>query len=327
MEANGNNNTQHQKDQGESPASTPAPGTPSSPQDGSDRAQRAAERKARYEQRRAEYRQRRTDRVHKRQAKRTVKHAQDPRPSADDRPKGVRALKPSKREAIITLLVVVVIAVGLSVEGLTPVQAVGKAKDNVVLVVKDFKKKVKKAKEKREGHDKELYGDNTWRTVAMNAEYYFDVDAGWTDTVLAMIKVESDGDIYIDDQGDIMQTAEGDGSKYLYNGVPEKGVEAGTPEASIYAGVFELRECIRDFRKYMGRDPNPKDEDDVGLIAQGYNYGHAGWFRYCRNNGVDAWSLDASQDYQNQIGGVGTANHGGKVQQAWNQIREEKKKG
>lgn len=161
-----------------------------------------------------------------------------------------------------------------------------------------------------------------WSHIAREALNYYQLDESWYYLILAMIKVESNGNVGIDIREDIMQAWEGDGKSIVVGGVPQKGIEGGTPESSIYAGAFELSECAKDFTEAFGRPPRPDDRDDVGLLAQGYNYGHRGWFKYCAKRGIDTWSLDASSSYQSSIGGVGTAGHGGKVQAAWDQFRE-----
>lgn len=169
-------------------------------------------------------------------------------------------------------------------------------------------------------------GETKWdhyRHVAKNALDYYNLDKAWTNVILAMIRVESNGNENIDNQSDIMQTAEGDGKGVLYNGVPGKGVRAGTPEASIYAGVLEFSHCIGDFEKYLGRTPSPTDENDIALLTQGYNYGHQGWFSWLKNNGITTWDLDNSQMYQNRIDGLGTANHGKKCKAAYEDFVEE----
>lgn len=163
-------------------------------------------------------------------------------------------------------------------------------------------------------------GREHWTHVAKEALAYYDLDQDWYSLILAMIKVESGGDVAIDVREDIMQAWEGDGKKIISQGVAQKGIRGGTPEASIYAGCYELSLCIADYKKYLGREPRVGDLDDVGLLAQGYNYGHRGWFKWCGKNGITSWSLGDSQAYQNSIGGIGTASHGGKVQKAYGQF-------
>ncbi len=163
-------------------------------------------------------------------------------------------------------------------------------------------------------------GREHWTHIAKEALSYYDLDSDWYVLILAMIKVESGGDVAIDVREDIMQAWEGDGRKIIAQGVANKGIRGGTPEASIYAGCYELSLCIADYKKYFGRDPRPGDIDDIGLLAQGYNYGHQGWFKWCARNGITSWNLGDSQAYQNRIGGIGTASHGGKVQKAYAQF-------
>lgn len=163
-----------------------------------------------------------------------------------------------------------------------------------------------------------LKGETKWdhfRHVAQDALKHFGLDTAWSNTVLAMIRIESDGDIYVDDLQDIMQAKEGE-TDIVTDGIPGK-CRGGTPESSIYAGVCELSHCISDFKEFLGRDPSPTNESDIALLTQGYNYGHRGWFTYLGNNGITEWSLEASEAYQSSVGGIGTANHGYKCQQAY----------
>lgn len=160
-------------------------------------------------------------------------------------------------------------------------------------------------------------GREHWTHIAKEALSYYGVSQDWYTTILAMIEVESNGNVAIDVREDIMQAWEGDGKKIIAQGVSSQGIRGYSPEASIYAGCYELSLCIKDYKDAFGRDPRPTDTDDIGLLAQGYNYGHKGWFNWCKRNGVTSWSLSASKSYQSTIGGIGTANHGGKVQKAY----------
>lgn len=164
-----------------------------------------------------------------------------------------------------------------------------------------------------------LKGETKWehyRHVAEDALKSNGLDKKWANTILAMIRVESDGDIYVDDEQDIMQAKEGEAGDIVRDGLPGK-CRGCTPESSIYAGVSEFSSCISDFREYLGHDPSPDNESDIALLTQGYNYGHRGWFMYLGDNGISEWSLEASENYQSSIGGLGTANHGYKCQQAY----------
>lgn len=167
-----------------------------------------------------------------------------------------------------------------------------------------------------------LKGETKWEHyahVAQSALKSNGLDKAWTNTVLAMIRVESDGDTSVDDEQDIMQAKEGEGGDIVRDGLPGK-CRGCTPESSIYGGVSVLSGCIDDFKECLGRNPDPTNLSDIALLAQGYNYGHRGWFMYLRDNGISEWSLDASEGYQSSIGGLGTADHGYKCQQAYQEF-------
>ena len=162
--------------------------------------------------------------------------------------------------------------------------------------------------------------DHQWQQTVEAAERYFGVDARYTAAILTMIQVESDGDIDVDKYHDILQTYEGDGRKYLLKGVKGEGVKGKTPEASVYAGTYEFSLCIRDFKDYLGRDPVPDDVNDIALLAQGYNYGHLGWFSWLASEEIDTWSLEVSEAYQKRINGLGTAIHGQKIMDTYQRV-------
>ena len=162
--------------------------------------------------------------------------------------------------------------------------------------------------------------DHLWQPTVEAAESYFGVDKRYTAAILTMIQVESDGNVDVDKYHDILQTFEGDGKKYLLKGVKSEGVKGKTPEASIYAGTYELSLCISDFEEYLGREPDPADPNDLALLAQGYNYGHLGWFSWLASEGIDTWTLEASETYQKRIDGLGTAIHGQKIMDTYQRI-------
>lgn len=162
--------------------------------------------------------------------------------------------------------------------------------------------------------------DHYWQSTVEAAEDYFGVSKKYTAAILTMIQVESDGNVDVDKRHDILQTYEGDGKKYLMKGVKEEGVAGKTPEASIYAGTYEFSLCIKDFKKYLGRKPAPDDLNDIALLAQGYNYGHLGWFSWLADQGIDTWTLEVSKAYQERIDGLGTANHGQKIMDTYKRI-------
>ena len=97
-------------------------------------------------------------------------------------------------------------------------------------------------------------------------------------------------------------------------------VVGGDRKGNIYAGTYEFSLCINDFKKYLGRKPVPDDLNDIALLAQGYNYGHLGWFNWLADQGVDTWTLEASKAYQERIDGLGTANHGQKIMDTYKRI-------
>ncbi len=172
-------------------------------------------------------------------------------------------------------------------------------------------------------HKKQWRHDHYWQSTVEAAEDFYGVDRAYTTAILTMIQVESDGNVDIDKHHDILQALEGDGKKILLKGVKKQGIKGNTPEASIYAGTYEFSLCIADFKKYLGRDPVPDDLSDVALLAQGYNYGHIGWFKYLKRNGIELWTLETSEAYQQKINGLGTATHGQKIMNTYPRIAEE----
>lgn len=169
-------------------------------------------------------------------------------------------------------------------------------------------------------HEKQWQHDHCWQQTVEAAEGYYGVDSRFTAAILTMIQVESDGNVDIDKRHDILQAYEGDGKKILLKGIKKQGVKGKTPEASIYAGTYEFSLCIEDFKAYLGRDPQPDDLNDVALLAQGYNYGHLGWFKWLKKRGIDTWTLEASEKYQRRINGLGTAIHGQKIMDTYPRI-------
>lgn len=172
-------------------------------------------------------------------------------------------------------------------------------------------------------HKKQWEHDHYWQATVEAAEDYYGVDRSLTTAILTMIQVESDGNVNVDEHHDILQALEGDGRKILLKGIKKLGIKKNTPEASIYAGTYEFSLCIADFKTYMGRDPVPDDLNDVALLAQGYNYGHLGWFKWLKRNGIETWTLEASERYQAKIDGLGTATHGQKIMNTFPRIAEE----
>ncbi len=169
-----------------------------------------------------------------------------------------------------------------------------------------------------------------WRKTVEIACDDVGLDDKWEDVILAMMQAESGGDtdVYsvVGCNEDIMQAGEGcagvtAGSENVI-GLGEAGLAAwgidpsidvspNTAVASIYAGVIETKQSVDLFEGWLG-SIDVSDTGKIGLIAQGYNYGFAGWFAYCQANGVTSWTYDDSLAYQS-ISGGGTAEHGGKV--------------
>ncbi len=177
-----------------------------------------------------------------------------------------------------------------------------------------------------------------WRPTVAAACKDLDLGAEWQDTVMAIMQVESGGNINVSSvvgcSQDIMQAGEGcagvnAGSKSVtllganglagWGATPSIAVPANCATASIYAGAIEIKETIGYLESWLG-PIDPADTGKIGLIAQGYNYGGAGWSAYCEANGITTWSYDASVTYQNMHPG-GTATHGQKVMDAYDTAR------
>ena len=173
-----------------------------------------------------------------------------------------------------------------------------------------------------------------WRPTVETACKDAGLDTKWVDTVLAMMQVESGGDASVGSVvgagEDVMQAGEGcagvnAGSKSVivlgasglaaWDITPSQPVYANTATASIYAGVIETKLTVEMFEGWLG-PINVNNADVIALVAQGYNYGPDGWFRYCYANGITAWTYEASLGYQYSHGG-GTADHGQKVIDAY----------
>ncbi len=177
-----------------------------------------------------------------------------------------------------------------------------------------------------------------WRSTVETACNDSGLDVKWTDTVLAMMQTESGGnlDVYsvVGADNDIMQAGEGiAGTTAGRRNVVELGASAlhawgidpsltvngDTATSSIYAGVLETKQNVDLFEGWLG-DIDTDDTGKVGLVAQGYNYGAEGWFKYCKARGITSWSYEDSKAYQSIQRG-GTAMHGGKVITFYNSAR------
>ena len=179
-----------------------------------------------------------------------------------------------------------------------------------------------------------------WRPTVAAACKDLDLGPEWQDTALAIMQVESGGDRTVSSvvgcSEDIMQAGEGcagvnAGSKSVsllganglagWDATPSIAVPANCATASIYAGVIEIKETIGYLESWLG-PIDPDDTGKIGLIAQGYNYGCAGWSAYCEQNGITTWTYEASAAYQYLHAG-GTVTHGQKVMDAYDAARGE----
>lgn len=145
------------------------------------------------------------------------------------------------------------------------------------------------------------------------------VDVAWVDLILAMMQAESGGreDVssVLGARCDVMQAAEGAYGWIVLEGDPGRGLEAGTALASIYAGVLEFKGNLELWEGRFG-PIDPINLDKVGLIVQGYNFGARGWFDWCGERGVTAYSVELAREYSDTVmpaGAKGTPNHAEKV--------------
>ncbi len=177
-----------------------------------------------------------------------------------------------------------------------------------------------------------------WRSTVETACSDAGLDIKWTDTVLAMMQAESGGnlDVYsvVGADNDIMQAGEGiagvtagrrnvvglgDSALRAWGIDPSLKVKGDTGTSSVYAGVLETKENVDLWEGWLG-SLDTDDTGKIGLIAQGYNYGAEGWFKYCKARGITSWDYEDSKAYQNIRSG-GTAMHGGKVITFYNTAR------
>lgn len=141
------------------------------------------------------------------------------------------------------------------------------------------------------------------------------LDAKWVNLMLAICEQESGGDPNVKSvlgvKGDVMQAAEGAFGWIIRDGWAEYGVLAQTPRASIYAGALELKMNLELWEGWLG-EIDVADTGKIALVVQGYNYGAQGWFSWCKENGIRAWSLEASRTYSETrmpAGAKGTPEH------------------
>ena len=253
------------------------------------------------------------------------------RPSAADRPTGLAAYIPrtARGRVLVGLLAVLVIFLVCSFAKVTYTSVVSpnyyenpahELAADLVDAAADTAKAVTPdhANSAIDSLRESLTGRSKWANDVIDAEQYYGVDVSFSKLILAMIQVESGGDENVDAYGNIMEIDPGAGQPYsiLINGVPDAEIAGCTPQASIFAGISIVAECIPAFADTLGWEPDATNLNDCALLAQGYNYGYEGWFAYCANNGITQWSLEASSAYQAMMGGIGTANHGQKIMDA-----------
>ena len=168
-----------------------------------------------------------------------------------------------------------------------------------------------------------------WRDVATQACIDCELGEQWTDAVLAAMVVESSGDLAVESvlgvKNDIMQAAEGAWGWIVIDGWPERGLEAETPQASIYAGVLEFKQNLELWNSYL-EGITPEQPEKVQLVIQGYNFGADGWFRWCEDNEVRAYDVDIARRYSDEempSDAKGTPTHAAKWLDAYERIRSD----
>ena len=168
-----------------------------------------------------------------------------------------------------------------------------------------------------------------WRDTVTQACTRTGLGAQWDDAVLAMMVVESGGDIGVSSvtgaKSDLMQAAEGKYGSIVTSGSEKYGLAAGTPEASIYAGTLEFKQNLKLWKAYLG-GIEPDEGEKIQLVVQGYNFGADGWFEWCRANGVRSYTVDVAQRYSDTempAGAKGTPTHAQKWLEAYQAIRAE----
>ena len=126
------------------------------------------------------------------------------------------------------------------------------------------------------------------------------LDTDWVDCLLAAMVVESGGDKNVKSvlnvSGDIMQAAEGAYGWIVMNGWPERGIASESTEASIYAGVMEFKQNLQLWESYLGAI-TPNDATEIQLVIQGYNFGADGWFKWCKDRDIRAYTVELAKEY------------------------------
>ena len=165
-----------------------------------------------------------------------------------------------------------------------------------------------------------------WRDVVAGACNDCELNANWTDCLLAIMVIESGGDEHVDSvigvDGDIMQAGEGAYGWIVTDGWPEHNASAETPTASIYAGVMEFKQNLELWEGYLGTITT-EDTTEIQLVIQGYNFGADGWFSWCKNKGVTAYTVELAQEYSSSMmpaNAKGTPTHAQKWLNAYTNI-------
>ena len=165
-----------------------------------------------------------------------------------------------------------------------------------------------------------------WRGTVSAACTDCGLDSKWTDAVLAAMFVESGGNENVRSvlgvEHDIMQAAEGKYGDIVKEGSSKYGVKAQTCEASIYAGVLEFKQNLELWHDYFG-SVDTQDAGKIQLVIQGYNFGANGWYKWCKANGISAYSVDIAEKYSEEqmpANAKGTPTHAQKWLTAYKRI-------
>lgn len=166
-----------------------------------------------------------------------------------------------------------------------------------------------------------------WRDTVTKACLDTKLDEHWADAVLALMAVESGGNTEVESvegvSGDIMQAAEGAYGDIVKDGSEAFGVEAQTPQASIYAGVLEFKQNLDLWKKYLN-GIGVGEVDEIQLVVQGYNFGADGWYNWCKDQGITKYTVEQAQEYsetQMPEGAKGTPTHAEKWLSFYEKLR------
>ncbi|MGI6033749.1 MAG: lysozyme family protein [Coriobacteriales bacterium] len=166
-----------------------------------------------------------------------------------------------------------------------------------------------------------------WHDTVQEACIKTGLGKGWTDDVLALMFIESGGDVSVSSvtgvANDIMQAAEGEYGDIIRSGSEKYGVEAETPEASIYAGVLEFKQNLKLWDDYLG-GIGPAETGKVQLVIQGYNFGADGWYQWCVENDYTIYTVERAQRYSDTMmpsDAKGTPTHAEKWLTAYEKIK------